>query len=133
MSSAIPKPNSNQTAILAEDDRMVRELVSAYLEELGYHVLQANDGQRAIELIDARDEPLDLIVTDFVMPKANGAAVIESARESGKCDNILVISGFAEEFEVIQASLQGDSEFLSKPFTFTDFKQKIFKLKQGSS
>lgn len=125
------KPISNSgTALLAEDDAMVRELVCTYLEELGYHVLEARNGKQAIDLLDANGTRLDLIVTDLVMPQASGADVVQFARKAGKCERILIISGFAEDLKFVENSVRDGSEFLSKPFTFNDFEKKISYLQE---
>ena len=109
---------------------MVRELVSTYLEELGYHVLEARNGKQAIDIIDSNHAQLDLIVTDLAMPQASGAEVVRFARKDGKCDRILIISGFVGELKFVEDSIKDGSEFLSKPFTFKDFEQKISNLQE---
>ena len=112
---------------------MVRELVVTYLENLGYNVLEARNGKQAIELIDTNNAKLDLIVTDLAMPQASGAEVVRFARKDGKCDRILIISGFVEDLKFVEDSINDGSEFLSKPFTFNDFEQKISILQEHSA
>ncbi len=126
--------NSKSTALIAEDDAMIRELVALYLDRMGYQVLEASDGREAIDLIaDQKEDHLKLIVTDLVMPKAGGAEVVQSARSSGKCDKILIISGFTEDLSFLEKTIKDGSAFLKKPFTFDDFAAKVEDLQKLAS
>ncbi|MEM9159696.1 MAG: response regulator [Verrucomicrobiota bacterium] len=125
--------DSRSTAILAEDDEMIRELVSLYLDRMGYHVLEAKNGKEAIDLLaDQAEDAVELIVTDLVMPEAGGAEVIRNARSTGKCDRILIISGFTDDATFLEQTIKEGSEFLKKPFTFVDFEAKVEGLRQGA-
>ncbi len=126
--------SSKSTALIAEDDAMIRELVSLYLDRMGYDVIEASDGREAIEMIaDQEDDDLKLIVTDLMMPKAGGAEVVKSARSTGKCDKILIISGFTEDLKFLEQTIRDGSAFLKKPFTFDDFAAKVEGLQEMAS
>lgn len=125
--------NSNSsyapTALLAEDDSLIRELVSGYLENLGYQVKEAPNGAEALQLIDENDaNTFDVIVTDLLMPKASGDVLIAHARECGACNRFLVMSG--NTFDPRFQSSCDDEEacFIEKPFTFGDFEEKLNRL-----
>ncbi|MBK1875413.1 response regulator [Pelagicoccus mobilis] len=121
------------TALLAEDDTLIRELVAGYLNELGYIVKEAPNGADALQLLDEDPStPFDLIVTDLLMPKASGDAVIEHARKSGACNRFLVMSGNPFDAQVHSQKTSPDSCFLEKPFTFGDFEAKLNRLENGS-
>ncbi|NEQ68741.1 MAG: response regulator, partial [Symploca sp. SIO2D2] len=95
--------------------------------------LEAKNGKEAINLLtDKSADEVELIVTDLVMPEAGGAEVIRNARSTGKCDRILIISGFTDDASFLEQTIKEGSEFLKKPFTFGDFEAKIQTLQQGA-
>ncbi|MDQ8202129.1 response regulator [Pelagicoccus sp. SDUM812003] len=119
----------NGTALLAEDDELIRDIVTHYLHRLGYDVLEAANGKAAIDIIDQLENgKLDLIVTDLLMPKVGGEAVIETAKQRGACDRFLVMSGFSELSQNPNAA-QESSLFIEKPFTFGSFEEKLSALR----
>lgn len=116
------------TALLAEDDELIRDIVTQYLEKLGFNVLEAQNGKVAVDIIDRMESgPLDLIVTDLLMPKVGGEAVIEAAQRRGLCNRFLIMSGYSEVSQ--QPSKASDaSSYLEKPFTFGAFEEKLVAL-----
>ncbi|EDY84714.1 hypothetical protein VDG1235_4347 [Verrucomicrobiia bacterium DG1235] len=124
-----PQQPHNQKALLAEDDSLIRELVSTYLRTLGYDVLEASNGRDAIELLnDGHTGRLDLIVTDLVMPKASGETIIKQARERGVCNRFLVMSGNPIDPMSHATAPSKGSEYIEKPFSFGDFEAKLHSL-----
>ncbi|NER32362.1 MAG: response regulator [Symploca sp. SIO1C4] len=114
------------TAILAEDDELIRELVALYLGRLGYDVLEAKNGKEALTILDASDRGrIALLVTDLVMPEIGGAEVVKRARADEKCQRILIMSGFTEDIAFLEKTIKDGTEFLRKPFTYDDFESKI--------
>nr|WP_246462802.1 response regulator [Pelagicoccus albus] len=114
---------------MAEDNTFIRELVATYLEKLGYEVSQAPNGADAIDILNqSSDQHFDVIVTDLLMPKASGDRVIKEARRSGACDRFLVMSGNLYDPKFTSEDPDPDSEFIEKPFTFTDFEAKLSDL-----
>jgi two-component system CheB/CheR fusion protein len=122
-----PKPaeplTGTETILLAEDDAGVRRLVAEILRDLGYTVLEAGDGPEALEL--ARSQPVDLLVTDLVMPKMNGQELARRLREEQPGVRAMFISGYAPD-EVGPAP-PGDV-FLPKPFSRDELAGKIREL-----
>lgn len=117
------------TALLAEDDECIREIVASYLERLGYCVLSAENGQEAIALINGRAAPrFDLIVTDILMPRASGEQVAAAARARGACTRFLFISGFASQMVRLAGEIRKGAAYLEKPFTFQAFEEKVESL-----
>ena len=122
------------TALLAEDDSLIRELVEGYLLQLGYHVTTAHNGQAAIQLLQEGDaNPFDLIVTDLLMPKASGDALIAQARKVRACGRFLVMTGNSYDPHVSSYSDSDDAQYIEKPFTFGDFEEKLHRLKAVES
>jgi CheY-like chemotaxis protein len=98
------------TALLVDDEEMVRMSADDMLTDLGYDVVEACSGEEALELIDGGLQP-DLVVTDHLMPGMTGVELAESLRTSRPKLPLLIISGYAEE-DGIDPSLAR----LTKPF-----------------
>lgn len=118
-----------KTALLAEDDSLIRELVGAYLERLGYAVVEAEDGRHALEILERSEaSQLDLVVTDLLMPKVNGRQVVEAALKQGMCERFLIMSGNPLESEDPNLMDVEGVAYLEKPFTFTGFEAALGSL-----
>ena len=81
--------------LLVDDDAMVRLLLAAHLEDVGYDIVQASDGLDALARLDG-GEPVDLLVTDFAMPGMNGLALIQEARKRLPDLPVLLLTGYAD-------------------------------------
>jgi CheY-like chemotaxis protein len=97
---------------VVDDDPDVRGFIAASLEDLGYHVLEAEDGARALELFGANAP--DLVVLDFLMPGLSGAEVARALRKERPGQPILFVSGYSET-DAIRAAAP-DAVLLPKPF-----------------
>ncbi len=95
---------------------MVRELTSRFLEFAGFRVLVARDGQEALTRGLAHDGPLDVLITDVVMPRLGGSEVAARLREARPGLRVLYISGYAEDAGVLEAVDRRECDFLQKPF-----------------
>ncbi len=114
-----------ETILFVEDEQSVRELVSEYLSARGYQVLDASDGQQALEMAAAHTGKIQLLITDVVMPRLSGrelAARLTAARPDLK---ILYISGYTDDSVFRHGVLQGGMDFLQKPFNLKALAAKI--------
>jgi two-component system cell cycle sensor histidine kinase/response regulator CckA len=103
------------TVLLVEDEPMVRAVAERALTRHGYTVITADNGEEALEVL-ARGEPIDLLVSDVVMPGMDGPTVVREARKSRPELKILFMSGYAEE--QLRNSIDVDNvNFLPKPFS----------------
>ena len=116
--------------LLAEDDRAVRRLVVSELTRRGFTVLEAEDGVAALELIRREKGPIDILVTDVVMPRMNGADLAKAAEGIRPGLKILFISGHPER---AGAGLDptGVTNLLMKPFTADTLAARIKELITG--
>jgi two-component system cell cycle sensor histidine kinase/response regulator CckA len=106
------------TILLVEDEPMVRSVAERALTRHGYTVITAESGEEALEVL-GRGEPIDLLLSDVVMPGMDGPTMVEEARKSRPDLKILFMSGYAEE--QLRKSIDIDSvTFLSKPFSVTE-------------
>ena len=104
--------------ILIVDDEMTdRMLERAFLEEAGHELLTANDGREALTIYHA--QPIDLVITDLLMPKLGGLDLIYEIRESNPDARIIAVSGVSNEI-LDRASERGAVETLFKPVTRED-------------
>jgi hypothetical protein len=116
-----PPPNVSAhgegTILLAEDDDAVRAIAREALERAGYTVLAAPDGPSALALADERPDPIDLLLTDVIMPGMNGRELAEAlaARRPGL--RVLYASGYTDNVLLDQGVLAPGVWLLDKPFT----------------
>ncbi len=106
-----------QTILAVDDDGAIRGLLSRALEMAGYRVLLADGGRSAIEQFESMNEPVDLLLTDVVMPDLTGPVVAERLTSRHPDLPVLFISGF-HDADMIQRFVSSKGfRLLSKPFT----------------
>ncbi|MFC7537438.1 response regulator [Sphingomonas sp. GCM10030256] len=114
------------TVLLVEDEPMVRTVAERALTRQGYTVLVANNGEEALEIIH-RGEPIDLLISDVVMPVMDGPTMVREARKSRPELPILFMSGYAEE--QLRKSIDIDHvAFLPKPFSVQELAEAARKV-----
>ena len=106
----------SETVLLVEDDEALRGLVVRILERAGYHVLVAESGGCALETSDGYEGPLDLLLTDIVMPGISGIDLAERLRERRPETPVLFMSGYLDEQLHGDGRMDPSSELLLKPF-----------------
>jgi CheY-like chemotaxis protein len=107
----------DETILVVEDEDGVRELVRQILVEHGHAVLTARHGRDALLLAERYERPIDLLVTDVVMPEMGGGELVERLTALRPDLKILYISGYTND-EVLRRGVQGaETSFLHKPFT----------------
>lgn len=111
--------------LLAEDDDSLRSFLSRALERAGYAVVSCADGDAAIEALD--QGPYDLILTDIVMPGADGIAVAKAAGERQPNVRVMFITGFAAVALSAQES-SPNAKVLSKPVHLREIVQEVEKM-----
>ena len=107
---------ANETVLLVEDEPGVRSLACEFLSSAGYKVLIAPDGETALEIAKRRDEQIQLLITDVVMPVMGGAELANRLRERTPDLRIIYMSGYLEENEGDSRFFE-DAMFLQKPFS----------------
>ena len=115
-----PKGNRQvgvETILLVEDDDEVREVALRILRNNGYHVLEAANGADALRVCEQQPFPVDLVVTDIVMPEMGGTELAEKIRETQPDARILFTSGYTEDAAVRQSFMHPGEAFIEKPFT----------------
>ena len=114
----------NETILIVEDEDAVRLFASRALANKGYTVLEAISGEAALELIDAHDGEIDLLLSDVVMPGMDGPSLVEKVLEMRPGMKVILISGYAEE-EFRKKLHEGDFSFLPKPFSLQELAERV--------
>ena len=104
-------------ALVVDDEPLIRELVSRVLRDEGWSVLEAADATAAMAL--AKTGPLDLLVTDYEMPRVTGVALAEQLRERDEDLPVLMVSGHPEAAGAMRR-LRGRTAFTLKPFALDE-------------
>ncbi len=111
--------------LVAEDDDAARALEKEILEEFGYSVLEAKDGQQALEIFKRNSDRIDLIILDVIMPKMKGREVYDAIRKIDPSMKFLFCSGYSNEVVIGQGDLEKGMNYLAKPFTPKEMLMKI--------
>jgi len=125
-SSASPRAVSGkETILLAEDEGSLRTLTRTTLELGGYQVLEAKDGVDALEISKRHDGPIDLLLTDVVMPGMGGQALARELNRTRPEIRVIYMSGYTGQTVGSQGPIDPGSDFLAKPFTRDALAKKI--------
>lgn len=103
--------------LVIEDDDGLRELLSAFLQEVGHQVVQASDGLEGMECMDR--EPFDLIIVDVMLPYVSGIGLVKLSKERSPEVPVVCITGYGNSSEKMAQEEHAD-RVLSKPFDLKD-------------
>jgi two-component system, cell cycle sensor histidine kinase and response regulator CckA len=112
--ASIKDLSGSETILLVDDEDLLLTMGQTILSSYGYRVLTANSGQKALDILAGQD-PVDLVITDLVMPAMGGRELVEHIRRASPSIPILCTSGY-----VWPAAQQPDTAYLQKPFTSQD-------------
>jgi two-component system cell cycle sensor histidine kinase/response regulator CckA len=120
-------PRGAGTVLLVEDEEGVRSLANIALRAAGYAVLEACNGEEAIDVLNRHGLPIDLLVTDLVMPKMSGRQLADHLAENGWAMKVVYMSGYADDMVVRHGVCEGMA-FLQKPFTSASLARKVHQV-----
>lgn len=112
--------------LIADDDDLLRNLVKEVLEEEGYTVYEAADGEAALDIFWEHSE-IALIILDIMMPKLDGLAVLEEIRERAEVP-VLMLTALGDSSSELSCLRQGASDFVSKPFHYEILVERVRNL-----
>jgi two-component system cell cycle sensor histidine kinase/response regulator CckA len=116
-----PKPAADLTGrgaiLLVEDEEAVRAFASRALASRGYTVLEAETGLDALRVVEEASEPIDLIVSDVIMPEMDGPSMLTELRKRGLTAKVIFVSGYADDAFARNLPEGQDFVFLPKPFS----------------
>ncbi len=110
-------PGGSETILIVEDNDSVRELVQRILQQHGYRVLEAENGEDALRMSKAYGGPIDLLITDVVMPRMGGKETAERLQALYPYMKVLYMSGYMDNSILQQDILADGVNFLQKPFS----------------
>jgi CheY-like chemotaxis protein len=121
---AEPLTRGSATILLAEDDETLRTLSSSVLRECGYTVIEARDGEEAVQKFAERKEDIRLVILDVIMPKKSGKQAHDEIMLMQPAIKALFVSGYAPDIVRDKGMLEGGAEILLKPFSPQDLLKK---------
>ena len=122
---AVPRERrGSETVLLVEDEEAVRKLAAAVLRKNGYGVLEAGDGEEALDLLARHPGTIDLAITDVVMPVMSGHEFARRLALESPRTRVIFMSGYTDT-AVHQLIVTSDIPFLQKPFTSGQLLQKV--------
>lgn len=106
----------NNCILIVDDESRIRKLLKDFLMAKGYSILEAEDGEKAIQVYENNSEKINLIILDVMMPKLDGWSVLRQIRQKSKVPIIMLTARGEEQDELFGFEL-GVDEYISKPFS----------------
>lgn len=107
---------SNRTILVVDDESRMRKLIKDFLSAKEYTVLEAENGEKALEIFEQEKEKISLILLDVMMPKLDGWSVLRQIRQTSKVPIVMLTARGEEQDELFGFEL-GVDEYISKPFS----------------
>ena len=107
---------NNITILVVDDESRMRKLIKDFLAVKGYKILEATDGEKALEVFETEKDKISLILLDVMMPKLDGWSVLRQIRQTSKVPIIMLTARGEEQDELFGFEL-GVDEYISKPFS----------------
>lgn len=115
----------SETILVVEDENTVRLVTVSNLRKAGYNVLEARDGEEALQIASAYREPIALVLTDVVMPRMNGPEVLRKLSERFPEIRGIYMSGHADDALAHHGVIEEGLAFLEKPFTREELTKRV--------
>jgi len=126
---AVLKSSGQQNSVkvlLAEDESMIRELIATFLTNLGFVVIEAENGKESLEKAkELGPENVGLLITDLVMPVMGGLELAAELRKLRPEMRVLFISGYTDDVVILGNQAKTNTAFLKKPFNFDTLRSRI--------
>ncbi len=127
-------PRGTETILLVEDEAAVRSLAARILREQGYTILEATNGERALQLVEAKPElEIQLLLTDVVMPLLGGQRLAGQLNATRPHLKVLFMSGYTDNFIINYGVQYAGIAFLQKPFSPSALVHKVRKVLDGAT
>jgi two-component system response regulator PilR (NtrC family) len=109
--------------MVVDDEENIREILTNYLESLGYEVVTAQDGEDALNKFEVGG--FDLVISDLLMPNIDGLQLLKKVREIDRDVIFLMITGYPSIETAVEAIKKGAYDYITKPFHMEDVKLRI--------
>lgn len=107
---------TDKSILIVDDETRMRKLIKDFLLAKGYNILEAEDGEKALQLFEENSDKINLILLDVMMPKLDGWSVLRQIRQTSKVPIIMLTARGEEQDELFGFEL-GVDEYISKPFS----------------
>ncbi|MCF7791397.1 MAG: response regulator [Victivallales bacterium] len=124
----IPLAKNNETILVVDDEDSIWDFVIEALQNLGYTVILAGNGQEAVEIFETNPGEINLVFLDMVMPKLGGHSTFYKLRKIKPDIKILLSSGYVSEEEIEDLMEQGASGFIPKPHKVRELAVEIRRI-----
>lgn len=118
-------PGGDETILLVEDNMQMRALAQTALQRKGYKVLTAANGSKAFDIAEQYSGPIDLLLTDVIMPDLNGRQVYETLAQSRPGLKVLYMSGYTRNVILPHGVTAQSGQFIQKPFSIHKLMEKV--------
>ena len=115
----------SEVVLVVEDEPIVRAPICRILRNLGYFVLEANNGEDALIVMQDYHSPIHLVITDVMMPEMDGTQLVSLLRDWYPQMKVLFISGYSTEYLEAQGGMVNGAAFLAKPFSSDSLGQRV--------
>jgi PAS domain S-box-containing protein len=115
----------NETILLVDDEEVILNVTREILENLGYQVLSAGNGQEAISIYRQKNKEISIVILDMIMPDLKGSQTYDHLREINAKVKVLLSSGYSIDGQATQLIEKGCKAFIQKPYTISELSQKV--------
>ena len=114
-------------ALVVDDSRAMRRIVGRILDDAGFEVLEAGDGQEALDVLETQETPPELACVDWNMPVMDGLTFINHVRQrpQWRATTLMMVTTESEQGQIVRALAAGAHEYLIKPFTGEAMVEKL--------
>ena len=120
--------NGTGTVLLVDDEEMVLDVGSKFLKKLGYKVLEASGGHKAVKLYEDKKNTIDLVILDIIMPEMSGKDTYERIKQINPDVKVLLSSGYSIKGQATQILNRGCDGFIQKPFNMKEMSGKLSEI-----
>ncbi len=114
-----------ETILIVDDEEMILDVCQEMLKNMGYRVIVSRGGQEALKLITNKENKIDLVILDLIMPGMDGGKTFDNIRKIDPKIPVMLSSGYAINGQAEQIMARGCNGFIQKPFTIPELSQKI--------
>lgn len=111
--------------LIAEDEASIRDFVVINLHRSGYEVIEATNGDEAIQLFDKNADKIDVAILDIMMPGVDGLEVCKYIRNKNKCVGIIMLTARTQEMDKVTGLMVGADDYVTKPFSPSELMARI--------
>lgn len=122
---------SSETVLLIDDEEMIIEVGSRMLEKMGYVVLTADSGKRAVDILQKHGHGIDLVILDMVMPEMSGSETFDRLKALNPDVRVLLSSGYSVDGQAAEILQRGCDGFIQKPFDLEQLSSKVREVLNG--